>query len=68
MTSEEHILLLAENYFDMFPDDFTGTKEQLISFAKRIRSDTLYEIISVLSDAPNPEVNRSAIYRIESLL
>lgn len=35
ITTEE-ILILAEQYMDVFPDDYTATKEQLIAFAHRI--------------------------------
>ena len=34
--ADEEILELAEQYMDVFPDDYTATKEQLIAFAHRI--------------------------------
>ena len=34
--TEEKILEYAEKYLDVFPDDITATKEQLIKFAQRI--------------------------------
>lgn len=34
--ADKEILELAEQYMDVFPDDYTATKEQLIAFAHRI--------------------------------
>lgn len=39
MITSEQILELAEEYMDVFPDDFIVTKEQLIKFAQRIYED-----------------------------
>ena len=71
---EEQILELAKQHLEVlvadddeleFPTDFASTKEQLIAFAQAIRRDALYEAIQLLSNVPNPEANRTAIYRIE---
>ena len=36
MITDEQILEIAEKYLDVFPDDVTATKKQLIEFAQRV--------------------------------
>jgi hypothetical protein len=77
MTNEQ-ILKLAKSYkFDEFvgekDDETDGVywecwEEQLIEFAQQIRRDTLFEVISILQNVPNPEANRTAINHIETEL
>jgi hypothetical protein len=72
MTNEE-ILELANEYLEEWEADedgrtwmeFSGTAEKIIQFAQAIHRDALYEAIHLLSNVPNPEVNRTAINRIE---
>ena len=68
MTTEQ-ILELAKNcgFDDFSPEDgmyWECWEEQLIEFAQRIRRDTLFEVVSILQNVPNPEVNRAAINKI----
>ena len=71
MTNEQ-ILELANDYLEEWEADedgrtwmeFSGTAEKIIQFAQAIRRDALYETIHLLSNVPNPEVNRTAINRI----
>ena len=71
MTDQE-ILELANDYLEEWEADedgrtwmeFSGTAETIIQFAQAIRRDALYETIHLLSNVPNPEVNRTAINRI----
>ena len=71
MTDQE-ILELANDYLEEWEADedgrtwmeFSGTAEKIIHFAQAIRRDALYEAIHLLSNVPNPEVNRTAINRI----
>ena len=45
--------------------EYSGTAQEIIYFAQQIRRDTLYEIIHLLSNVPNPQANQTAINRIE---
>jgi hypothetical protein len=72
MTNEE-ILEVADEFLEEWEADedgrtwkeYSGTSQDIIYFAHQIRRDTLYEIIHLLSNVPNPEANRTAINRIE---
>jgi hypothetical protein len=66
------ILELVEDFFEVggIRDDgssseYYGTIKDFIYFAKQVRRDALYEVISILQNVPNPEANRAAIYRID---
>ena len=71
MTNQQ-ILELAKDFLEEWEADedgrtwmeFSGTAEKIIQFAQAIRRDALYEAIHLLSNVPNPEVNRTAINRI----
>ena len=71
MTGQQ-ILELAKEFLEEWEADedgrtwmeFSGTAEKIIQFAQAIRRDALYEAIYLLSNVPNPEVNRTAINRI----
>jgi len=71
MTNQQ-ILELAKDFLEEWEADedgrtwmeFSGTAEKIIQFAQAIRRDALYEVIHLLSNVPNPEVNRTAINRI----
>jgi len=39
-------------------------EEQLIDFTQQIRRTTLFEVVSILQNVPNPEANRAAIHKI----
>jgi len=70
--TDQQILELANDYLEEWEADedgrtwmeFSGTAEKIIQFAQAIRRDALYETIHLLSNVPNPEVNRTAINRI----
>ena len=70
--TDQQILELANDYLEEWEADedgrtwmeFSGTAEKIIHFAQAIRRDALYEAIHLLSNVPNPEVNRTAINRI----
>jgi hypothetical protein len=47
---------------------WSGTPEQLLKFAQEIRKQTIDEILTSLKEVPNPEANRTAIWRIMSIL
>ena len=71
MTNEE-ILEVADEFLEEWEADedgrtwkeYSGTAQDIIHFAQQVRRDTLYEIIHLLSNVPNPEANRTAINRI----
>ena len=70
--TDQQILELAKDFLEEWEADedgrtwmeFSGTAEKIIQFAQAIRRDALYEAIYLLSNVPNPEVNRTAINRI----
>lgn len=43
MITNEQILEYAEKYLDVFPDDVTATKKQLIEFAQKIYQSGRYD-------------------------
>lgn len=72
MTNEE-ILEVADDLLKEYSEEdedggiwkeYSGTVQEIIHFAQQIHRDTLYEIIHILSNVPNPEANRTAINRI----
>ncbi len=71
--TEEQILELADDFLEEWEADedgrtwkeYSGTSQEIIYFAQQIRRDTLFEMIYLLSNVPNPEANRAAINRIE---
>jgi hypothetical protein len=71
MMTNEQILELVRFHFeeggirdDGSCSEYFGTPKDFIEFAQAIRRDALYEAIHLLSNVPNPEVNRTAINRI----
>lgn len=40
-------------------------RQDKIDFSKQLRRDTLFEVISILQNVPNPKANRTAINRIK---
>ena len=77
MTNEQILELAKTCGFEEFigerDDETDGVyyqfwEEQLIEFTQQIRRDALFEMIYLLSNVPNPEVNRTAINRIETEL
>ena len=74
MTNEQ-ILEVADEFLEEWEAEedgktwveYSGTAQEIIYFAQQIRRDTLYEIIHLLSNVPNPEENRTAINRIMSM-
>ena len=63
--TDQQILELTNEYLEEWEVDEDGrTAEKIIQFAQAIRRDALYEAIYLLSNVPNPEVNRTAINRI----
>jgi hypothetical protein len=72
MTNEQ-ILEVADEFLEEWEAEedgktwveYSGTAQEIIYFAQQIRRDTLYEIIHLLSNVPNPQANQTAINRIE---
>jgi len=65
------ILELIEEFFevdgirdDVSYSEFYVTTKDIIDYSKQLRRDTLFEVISILQNVPNPEANRTAINRI----
>jgi hypothetical protein len=70
--TDEGILEMVEDYFKVGGirdegscSEYYGTTKDFIHFSKQIRRDTLFEVISILQNVPNPEANRAAINRID---
>ena len=71
--TKEQILEVADDFLEEWEAEedgktwveYSGTAQEIIYFAQQIRRDTLYEIIHLLSNVPNPQANQTAINRIE---
>jgi|GEM_PF-3699990 hypothetical protein len=71
--TKEQILEVADEFLEEWEAEedgktwveYSGTAQEIIYFAQQIRRDTLYEIIHLLSNVPNPQANQTAINRIE---
>ena len=64
MTDEQILELATYHFYDDGGHEWAGTDEGIIEFAQRIRRDTLFEVVSILQNVPNPEANRTAINKI----
>jgi hypothetical protein len=70
MTNKQ-IFELMEKHFHLCPIhdsaciEYIGKESDFLKFAQQIHKQTLEDMISVLQDVPNPQVNRTAINRIE---
>jgi hypothetical protein len=66
--TEEQIFELASKHL-YFESSWGGTvwsgkPEDLLKFSREIRKESIEEVITSLTDVPNPEANREAINRI----